>query len=443
MNPEDTDIPSDDAAAQAPENGSVELQIDSLSYGRAALGRTADGKVVFVEGAAPGDRVEAVIDRDQGTYALAHVGRVLVPGAARVEAPCPLVERCGGCPWQHIDYSEQLLAKRKSVIDALELIAGIENPPVEPVIASPDQLDYRNRLKLRFDGRNIGFYSSRSHTLVPIDNCIVAEPIVREAIEPARALAESLSTRVLRIEIASRGKLGGVVLNGKGRLRRADTHRVRDMLAAPGHPVRGVVMWGKGWRRTWGDTRRRHSAAGHPSVETTGTAFGQVNTGANHALVETVADAAALDGKQRVLDLYAGAGNFSLALARDARRIVAVESDRDAVEAASRSVEHHRLGNVMFFESRVENFLESSDGPPMSRPDVVIVNPPRSGIGGAAASIARLGARRIVYVSCDPTTLARDLRVMIDEGYRLRKATPVDLFPHTFHVETVCDVVLT
>jgi 23S rRNA (uracil1939-C5)-methyltransferase len=445
MNPEDTDIPSDDAAAQAPENGSVELQIDSLSYGRAALGRTADGKVVFVEGAAPGDRVEAVIDRDQGTYALAHVGRVLVPGAARVEAPCPLVERCGGCPWQHIDYSEQLLAKRKSVIDALERIAGIENPPVEPVIASPDQLDYRNRLKLRFDGRNIGFYSSRSHTLVPIDNCIVAEPIVREAIEPARALAESLSTRVLRIEIASRGKLGGVVLalNGKGRLRRADTHRVRDMLAAPGHPVRGVVMWGKGWRRTWGDTRRRHSAAGHPSVETTGTAFGQVNTGANHALVETVADAAALDGKQRVLDLYAGAGNFSLALARDARRIVAVESDRDAVEAARRSVEHHRLGNVMFFESRVENFLESSDGPPMSRPDVVIVNPPRSGIGGAAASIARLGARRIVYVSCDPTTLARDLRVMIDEGYRLRKATPVDLFPHTFHVETVCDVVLT
>ncbi len=168
-----------------------------------------------------------------------------------------------------------------------------------------------------------------------------------------------------------------------------------------------------------------------------------MNTGANHALVATVADAAALDGKQRVLDLYAGAGNFSLALARDARRIVAVESDRDAVEAARRSVEHHRLGNVMFFESRVENFLESSDGPSMSRPDVVIVNPPRSGIGGAAASIARLGARRIVYVSCDPTTLARDLRVMIDEGYRLRKATPVDLFPHTFHVETVCELVLT
>ena len=202
-------------------------------------------------------------------------------------------------------------------------------------------------------------------------------------------------------------------------------------------------MWGKGWRRTWGDTRRRHSAAGRLSVETTGTAFGQVNTGANHALVETVADAAALDGKQRVLDLYAGAGNFALALARDARQIVAVESDRDAVEAARRSVEHHRLGNVMFFESRVETFLESSDGPPMSRPDVVIVNPPRSGIGAATTLIARIGARRIVYVSCDPTTLARDLRAMLGEGYRLRKATPVDLFPHTFHVETVCDLVLT
>jgi 23S rRNA (uracil1939-C5)-methyltransferase len=255
---------------------------------------------------------------------------------------------------------------------------------------------------------------------------------------------------VLRVEIASRGKLSGVVvaLNSEGRLRRADVHRVREFLAVSGNLVRGVVMWGRGWRRSWGDTRRRHTTAGGLTAETIGTAFGQVNTPANHLLVDRVLAAVRPRSNDTVLDLYAGAGNFTLPLAAHVRQVVAVESDRDSCEAGRRSCDYHRITNAVFFESRVESFLAAGAAEGVAKtlprsPDVVVANPPRNGLGEAAASIARLRAPRLVYVSCDPTTLARDLRIFSEAGYRLNSATPVDLFPHTFHVETVCDVELT
>ncbi|MHC4452951.1 MAG: 23S rRNA (uracil(1939)-C(5))-methyltransferase RlmD [Planctomycetota bacterium] len=428
----------------------AELDIDALSYGRAGVGRTDEGKVVFVEGAAPGDRVRVMIERDRGTYAEARIDEILVAGATRVDPPCPLVDRCGGCPWQHVDYDQQLAAKRQSVVDALERIAGIDSPNVDPVVPSPDTLAYRNRLKLRFDSGRLGFYSARTHSLVPIDDCIVAEPIVSEALETVRDLAASLSTHVLRVEIASRGQLSGVVvaLNSEGRLRRADVHRVREFLALPGNPVRGVVMWGRGWRRSWGDTRRRHTTAGGLTAETTGTAFGQVNTGANRLLVDKLLAAVKPRKSDTLLDLYAGAGNFTLPLAAHVRQVIAVESDRDSIEAGRRSCEYHGITNAVFFESRVESFLAAEAGGRTARalrrsPDIIVANPPRNGLGEAAASIARLRAPRFVYVSCNPTTLARDLRIFVDAGYRLSSVAPVDLFPHTFHVETVCHALLT
>lgn len=423
----------------------LEIEIDTLTYGRAAIGRTADGKVVFVDRAAPGDRARVTITRDRGSYTEARLEEVLVAGDARVDPPCPLVDRCGGCPWQHVDYTRQLVAKKQSVVDALERIAGIAAPVVEPIVPSPSTLGYRNRLKLRFDTGRIGFYSAHTHRLVPIDDCIVAEPAVREALETVRTLVSSLSTPVRRVEIAARGELSGVViaLTSEGRLRRADVHRVRDFLAVRGNPVRGVVLWGRGWRRVWGDTRRRNPIVGGLHGETAGTAFGQVNTAANRLLVERVLQVVNPRPTDGVLDLYAGAGNFALAIAGRVRQVVAVESDRDSVESGRRSCEYNRLGNVVFRHDRVEPFLAARSAGPMDAPDVVIVNPPRSGLAAAAAPVARIRAQRVVYVSCNPTTLARDLRTLIEHGYALRSAAPLDLFPHTFHVETVCDLQLT
>jgi tRNA/tmRNA/rRNA uracil-C5-methylase (TrmA/RlmC/RlmD family) len=269
------------------------LRIDALSHGRAAVARDG-GKVVFVEGAAPGDVVRARLRRDHGTYAEADVEEILDAGAARVEPPCPIVDACGGCCWQHVAYADQLHAKHRAVVDAFERIAGISEPPVAAVIASPHELGYRNRLKLRFDGGRLGFYRARTHSLVPIADCLIADARIREAHGAVEAFVAALETRVTRVEIASRGAMPGLVLalNSAGRLRRSDVHRVRDFLARGDHAVRGVAMWGRGWRRDWGDIDRSETIEDGLSIETRGASFGQVNSEANRLLVATVLELA-------------------------------------------------------------------------------------------------------------------------------------------------------
>ncbi len=418
------------------------VDIDSLSYGRACVAR-ADGKVLFVEGAAPGERARVRVTQDHGTYAEAQVIEILSGGSARVTPPCPIVGACGGCPWQHISYNEQLAGKHRALVDALERVGGIRAPPVERVLPSPEVFGYRNRLNLRFEKGRLGFTGAHSHRFTPAPDCLLAEQPIRNAIPEVETFVSSLSTRVARVEIAGRGLLPGLTLGirSSGRLRRADTRRVHDYLSRPHNPIRGICMRGRGWKRAWGDTRRRFGlGTERVTVEMADGGFGQVNTAANAFLVGTVLQFAALRGPETVFDLYAGAGNLTLPLATRCHRVVGVEQDPAAAESVRRACEFHRITNVEFHAQRVEAFLVS---PRASHPDCVVVNPPRAGLGRAVAALAELRAARIVYVSCDPTTLARDLRSLNADGYRLIKALPLDLFPHTYHVESVCDLELT
>jgi len=423
------------------DDGELTVRVEALSYGRMGVARH-QGKVVFVEGAAPGDLARVRVRTEHDTYCEADVVDVLEPGAARVAPPCPIVEQCGGCCWQHVAYSEQLRAKRTAVADALTRIAGIPEPPVRAVVPSPRELGYRNRLRLRFDGGRLGFYRARTHSLVPIADCLIADDRVRAALPEVERFVATLETRVTRVEIASRGSLPGVVLalNSGGRLRRADTHRIHDYLARADHSVAGVMMWGRGWRREWGDVTRVETAADDIAIETRGASFGQVNTAANTLLVAAVLEAAAASASDHVLDLYAGTGNFSLPLARRALRVDAVEFDAHAAKAARACALRHHITNVEFHAATVEQHLARRD---TGRVDVVVANPPREGLGATAHAIARLGAPRFVYVSCNPATLARDLKIFTQAGYALHDVAPFDLFPHTFHVETVCDARLT
>lgn len=420
----------------------IELDIDSLSYGRAALGRS-EGRVVFVEKAAPGDRVRAHITKDHGRYLEAGIDEIISSGEQRVEPPCPLVDRCGGCPWQHVSYDQQLSAKRQAVVDALERVAGISTPSVDEIVASPLKFGYRNRLKLRFEHGQLGFYSARSHRLVPIDTCLLAEDHINAGLAEVESLVASLATRATRVEIASRGELSGLVvaINSQGRLRRGDTLTITAFVVSKSNAVKGVVAWGKGWQREWGDTRRRFSVNdGSTRVETGGAAFGQVNTEANQALVERVTRHNDSPGQERVVDLYAGAGNFALALAGHCRGVTAVESNAVAVEAGKANARSQNISNVHFRLERVEEFLARV---PKRYPDRVILNPPRSGVGPAIAALAEWRTPAITYVSCNPSTLARDVATLAQLGYKLAGVTPFDLFPQSFHVETVCDLRLT
>jgi 23S rRNA (uracil1939-C5)-methyltransferase len=417
------------------------LRIDALSHGRAAVARD-EGKVVFVEGAAPGDLVRARLLRDHGSYSEAVVTDVLESGPARVTPPCPIVEQCGGCCWQHVSYEEQLRAKHAAVVDALTRVGGISSPPVEPVVPSPRVLGYRNRLRLRFDGGRLGFYRARTHSLVPIRECLIAEERIASALPAVEAFVATLETRVTRVEIASRGALPGLVLalNSSGRLRRADVHRIRDLLASADRTVRGIAMWGRGWRRDWGEVDGSESIEEGLWIDTRGATFGQVNSDANRLLVAAVLTATSPAPSDHVLDLYAGAGNFSLALARRCRRVLAVDSDARAVDIGRACAQRQDIRNVQFHAEPVEHFIARAS---QRAPDLLVVNPPRDGLGAAAESIARLGAPRLVYVSCNPSTLARDLKVLARAGYVLASARPLDLFPQTFHVETVCHARLT
>lgn len=419
----------------------VELDVTALAYEGGSIARQ-EGRVVFVDGGAPGDRVLAEIVRQRKTLSEARVVEVLRPGPSRVPAPCPVAARCGGCDWQHVEYSAQLDAKQQIVRDALERTAKIFDAEVWPVTPSPATLGYRNRIRLHVDDRRLCYYERKTRHAVAVTDCIIAEDRVRAALPLIAQLVRSLASSVREVEIASRGELPGVVvsLGCSGRLHGTDVRRVLAAIGEPAGAIAGITMFGPRWHRVWGDMRRRLSA-GEPTIaiDLIDTAFGQVNTAANRALVQRVLDCAGLRGNEQVWDLFAGAGNLSLPLARTAGQVVAVERDAAAMAAARAAAAEHGIVNISFHAVPVEEYLARSS----SVPDLIVLNPPRAGIGDHARRIAEHRAPRVIYVSCDPPTLARDAAAFTSLGYHLRRAHPIDLFPQTCRVETVCELVLT
>lgn len=418
----------------------IEVSIESLAYGGNGVGRH-NGQVLFIPGCVPGERVRARTITDHGSWAEAQLVEILEAGPARVEPPCPIVSDCGGCPWQHVEYATQLEAKEQAVVDAIRRIAGLPEVSVDPIVRSPDTFGYRNRLNLRFEDGHIGFYQARTKRLVPVPDCLLAEDPVRRALPEVERFLASLSTRVMRVEIASRGMLPGVsvAVQSAGRLRHGDTLLAHTMIEDRESEVRGLVMHGRGWKRAWGDPRRRFEVADGVQVDFPGTSFGQVNTAANIDLVRMVVDRCTDPVPAKLVELYAGAGNFSFAIAQRAGRVLAVDADESAVEAGRAAARTAGLRNLKFAAARAEDWLAEAREPV----DVLLVDPPRSGLAAAAASAAALGASRVVYVSCNPTTLARDIKTFVAAGYQVRNVAPIDLFPQSFHVETVCTMELT
>jgi 23S rRNA (uracil1939-C5)-methyltransferase len=424
----------------------LDVSIESLAYGGSAIARH-EGKALFVVGSLPGERVRVRVTADHGTWAEAEIVEILEKAAARVEPPCPIVKECGGCPWQHVEYAVQLEAKERSVVEALRRIAGIEDVRVSPIVPSRETFGYRNRLSLRFEQGRIGFYQAKTNRLVPVPDCLLAAPEIREALPAVEALLASMTTRVMRVEIASRGLLPGVsvAVQSASRLRHGDTLAAHAAVEDRSSPIRGLVMHGRGWNRAWGDPRRRFEVAAGVFIDFPGASFGQVNTHANLDLVRMVVEKTTEKPPARLVELYAGAGNFSFAIAQRAGRVLAVDADESAVEAGRAAARQANLRNLRFLAARAEQWLAGAHDPQGARDDldVLLVDPPRSGLGAAASAAASLGATRVVYVSCNPTTLARDLRVFLGAGYRIGSVAPIDLFPQTFHVETVCSLELT
>lgn len=416
----------------------VVVDIDKMANGPHAVARH-DGFVLFVRGAVPGERVEVRIRECKRHHAFADVVGIDRSSPQRRHTPCPIAGQCGGCPWQHLAYETQLAAKREIVAEQLSRVAGL-TVDVPPVVASPRVFGYRRRIKLRVHGGRVGFYAGGTHELIDVAHCALAESEVDAMISAAQGLADELSCNVRRLEIIARhGGCAGTVLLGEveGAWVKSDEGVCSTWLDRTQDCV-GMVLHGRGWVRRWGVPEIALEPEPQISLDLEAAAFSQVNASANQRLVATLIEMLGDVSGSSILEAYAGAGNFSAPMARRGARILAVEQSPAACRSARRNaaavacdwtIEQGAVGAVL---GRLADRRASFDA--------IVLDPPRSGAGEAIPAMLRLAPRRIVYVSCDPATLARDLK-SLSAAYQVMAIRAIDMFPHTYHVETVvrCD----
>ena len=391
---------------------------------------------------APGDTVTARIVEAKDRYSVGEIVRILKPSSLRQEPPCPYVAQCGGCPWQHVRYESQLLAKQKSVEDALRRIGKLEGFELKPIIASPSTYHYRRRIRLQRDGSNrLGFFTSFSHHLIEIDRCLIADDKLNGLIEKLRRWSAELITDVEHLEVVTGDQPNEIVIVGQsaGAFNSRDSS-ICERLLEEDQLLNGLIVRGPDWRRTWGEVSVSVIPEDGLCVRVNGDVFTQVNSLGNRQLLNELLAAADFIRDDRVLELYSGAGNFTHSIAQRVGDIVAVEGYRPAFESGKRSAELNGINNIHWICSPVPAALAQLKKQ-RRRYSKIVLDPPRTGAKGIERDLAVLGAGKILYISCNPTTLARDLAALTQQGYSLRTVQPVDLFPHTFHVEAIATLV--
>ncbi len=377
----------------------LELEINSLAAGGDGVGRDDTGRVTFVPRTAPGDRVRVRVIKQTKTFAKAELVEVLTASPSRVEPPCPhFSEGCGGCDWMHVSRAEQLAAKQAIVTGALRKLEGLT---VHPIADPSPPLGWRRRARFHVGGDTVGLYRLGSHSIVPIPSCPQLEPRLDAAYQKTVGLTPPSGELALLV-----GHTGDIALATTRPWRLALGLVESDWLSgvvsagvSVGEPVIEVEpgLWGTPWD------------------------FAQANTAGNAELIARTRQAVG-PGTGRLLELYAGAGNLTRGLIADGWSVMAT----DAVLPPKPPTPDYETGEV-------SEVLEKLGG----TFDAIVLDPPRAGAAAAIAGILRFSPRVIVYVSCDPATLARDATKLIEAGYRATDAWPVDLMPQTSHVEVV------
>lgn len=421
------------------------VQLEKPIYGGAFLGRV-QGKAVFVPLALPGERARVRMVEEKRGYATAEIEERLNAAPERVAARCPYFGACGGCQYQHADYAAQLRYKQAILRETLE--RGGVRAPAEIEVLAGEPWAYRNRIRLAFDGAgNPGYRGRRSHEVIAIAECPIAAPLlVKAALEFAR-IARQLAPALKPKEIALFCDAEETALLVSVFCARSAKVRVEEMARALREQIpalRGMELVSEDGRAArafaqWGERSLHYDAAGFEYRVDSG-AFFQVNRRLVDALVERVTA-----GRSGVLawDLFAGVGLFARRLAAAFERVVAVES---APAAADALVENLSTTGATAVRTSTLEFLRSAvttgrSVPDSIVPDLIVVDPPRTGLGAeTTALLGEMAAPTLVYVSCDPATLARDLRALVASGYEIGRVTVADLFPQTFHLETIVDL---
>ncbi len=447
----------------------VDLDVTTLAYGGQGVARL-DEFVVFVRGAVPGDRVRARVTKRKRSYAEARVLETLSPSPRRVAPRCRHSQECGGCEWQTLAYEAQLDFKQQQVVDSLQRLAHLEDYRLEPIRAMEHPWRYRNKMEFSFGADEAGELLLGLHKrgswkeIVDIVDCELAS----ERMNRAR-LAVAEACRELGLEPYSRDGGGGLLRHLVVREGRASGDLLLNLFVAARFPEEAELAArvtaesgctsfaltvnespadaaiGDGPHMLSGPPFLRERLAG-VDLRVPATAFLQTNSAMCEVLYDTALGFAATDPARPSVDLYCGIGSLSLPLARGSREVHAIEIQREAIEAAHVNAELNGVQNASFYAADVRPLLRFPPHPVLDaerldaedRPSVVVADPPRAGLARKALQrAAALGADRFVYVSCNPTTLAGNAAELAELGYRLEVVAPVDMFPHTHHIETV------
>ena len=443
-------------------NQVVPLEITGYTADGSGVGHY-NGIAVFVPQAAAGDRIETKILKTAKSFAYGKIERIVSPSEDRIPVDCPQFSRCGGCVFRHISYEAELRAKQQRVQDALERIAGFRFAVLKPIVGAQNPDRYRNKAQLPVgdgpDGKiRMGFYAARSHRIIDCTECLLQpeefalavsafqewERSTRDSVYSESTGRGALRHFFLRKAEATGEVMACVVVNGNG------VHNEPELAALLKQKVPGLasvvvnsnrektnVILGRKCRTVWGSDFITDRLCGL-SFRISPLSFYQVNPKQAERLYGLAGQYAGLTGRETVLDLYCGTGTIGLSMAKNAGRVIGVEIVEQAVEDAKKNAAENGIGNAEFLcadAAKAADLLKDRG----VRPDVVVLDPPRKGCDPALiGTVAQMAPARVVYVSCDPATLARDLKLFAQYGFKTMEVTPVDMFPRTAHVECCC-----
>jgi len=399
--PYPTPMPRRRRRTPAPGEGErLTLRLESSVFGGASLAHAPDGRIVFVSFGIPGETVDVLVERPHADYLEAVVERVIDPSPDRVEPRCPLFGQCGGCQLQHMAYPGQLAAKEAVVREQLRRIGRLDDSVVRPIVGASDPWAYRNHMRFS-TGKNygdVGFITRHGRGLLKVEQCPIAVPWVNELLPALQGNAAGLH----QVQVRHNHVTGSFLIQP----------------AIAGLPV-------ESGQRTY-----LESLGGH-RFQVSSAAFFQVNTAQAEQMLRLVGEALPARGSLLV-DAFAGVGTFAACFASRFERVVAIEESDSAAKDARVNIEGFR--NIEMRVGKVEELLPSLE----AAPDAVLLDPPRPGCHAhVLEAIATFRPAVVVYVSCNPATLARDLRILVDRGYHLDSVTPLDMFPQTGHIESV------
>jgi len=428
----------------------ITIQIKRLGIHGEGVG-THEGFTVFVDGALPGETVTVSIDEVRKNFARAKLLSCEKTSPHRAAPPCPVFGRCGGCQLMHLAYPEQLETKRQRVVDALERIGKIFDIPVSSCVSSPSPLAYRNKIQLPVimdPDLRMGLYAFNSHDIVEIEKCYIHCSLGEQVFAKVKAILKAEPDPSLRFVLIKTGVNTNQVLvilvtEGEGAL---TLPRAAEKIMESSPEIKGVVqnINSSSGNVVLGKTFR--TLAGHSSIvdkicglhfKVSPASFFQVNPAQAENLYQKALEFCGLKGDETVLDAYCGVGTLSLILARHAKQVIGVECVSDAIADAQDNAKRNQIKNVIFHCDQAENFIGT-----LTAIDVAVLNPPRKGCDPSfLEKLLLLKPKHIVYISCDPATLARDLAIL-QKSYTVDTVQPFDMFPQTVHVESIAKLTL-